>query len=81
MNVNEAYAATWGSTASPIGGMKESGLGRRHGAEGILKYTETQTVAVQRGLPIAPPPGLSGGQYASVMSGLVKLMRHVPGLR
>jgi acyl-CoA reductase-like NAD-dependent aldehyde dehydrogenase len=81
VNVNEAYAATWGSTASPIGGMKESGLGRRHGAEGILKYTETQTVAVQRGLPIAPPPGLSGGQYASVMSGLVKLMRHVPGLR
>ena len=28
--------------------MKDSGLGRRHGSEGILKYTEAQTVAQQR---------------------------------
>ena len=39
-----------------MGGMKASGLGRRHGAEGITKYTESQTVSVQRVLPIAPPP-------------------------
>jgi acyl-CoA reductase-like NAD-dependent aldehyde dehydrogenase len=81
VNVNEAYAATWGSTAAPIGGMKESGLGRRHGAEGILKYTEAQTVAVQRGLPIAPPPFVSAEQYERTMTRLVRLMRHVPGLR
>jgi acyl-CoA reductase-like NAD-dependent aldehyde dehydrogenase len=81
VNVNEAYAATWGSTAAPIGGMKESGLGRRHGAEGILKYTEAQTVAVQRGMPIAPPSFVSADQYERTMSALVRLMRHVPGLR
>jgi acyl-CoA reductase-like NAD-dependent aldehyde dehydrogenase len=81
VNVNEAYAATWGSTASPIGGMKESGLGRRHGADGILKYTEAQTVAVQRGLPIAPPAFLPVDRYARVMTALVKVMRYVPGLR
>ena len=36
VNINEAYAATWGSTAAPMGGMKDSGLGRRHGSEGML---------------------------------------------
>ena len=32
------------SIEAPMGGFKDSGLGRRHGAEGILKYTEAQTV-------------------------------------
>ncbi|MYS16012.1 aldehyde dehydrogenase family protein, partial [Streptomyces sp. SID4982] len=45
VNVNEAFAAAWGSVDAPMGGMGDSGLGRRHGAEGILKYTEAQTVA------------------------------------
>ena len=31
-----------------MGGMKDSGLGRRHGSEGILRFTEAQTVATQR---------------------------------
>ena len=48
---------------SPMGGMKDSGLGRRHGATGILKYTEPQTVSVQRLMPIAPPPA---GRTAAV---------------
>ena len=38
VNVNEAYGAAWGATAAPMGGMGQSGLGRRHGPEGILKY-------------------------------------------
>jgi succinate-semialdehyde dehydrogenase / glutarate-semialdehyde dehydrogenase len=81
VNVNEAYAATWGSTHAPIGGMKESGLGRRHGAEGILKYTEAQTIAVQRFLPIAPPPGVSQDRYARTMTRVLRWMRRVPGIR
>ena len=48
VNVNEAYGAAWGSIGAPMGGMKASGLGRRHGVEGLLKYTESQTVAVQQ---------------------------------
>src|SRR5204862_4880309 len=52
VNVNEGYIAAWGSIDAPMGGMKDSGLGRRHGAEGIRKYTEAQTVTVQRLLPI-----------------------------
>ncbi|NCT89617.1 aldehyde dehydrogenase family protein [Cellulomonas sp. APG4] len=49
VNVNEGYAAAWGSTAAPLGGVKGSGSGRRHGPEGLWATTWTQTVAVQRG--------------------------------
>jgi succinate-semialdehyde dehydrogenase/glutarate-semialdehyde dehydrogenase len=48
VNVNEGYVAAWASAGAPMGGMKASGLSRRHGAEGLTKYTESQTVAVQR---------------------------------
>ena len=77
VNVNEAYAAAWGSVDSPIGGMKESGLRRRHGAEGILKFTETQTVAVERLAPIAAPRGMNGAAFARWMTRLLKLLRRI----
>jgi len=80
VNINEAYSATWAS-ASPMGGYKESGLGRRHGRPGIEKYTEAQTIAVERLLAIDTPPFLSNGQYAAIMSTAVKLMRCVPGIK
>ncbi|HEY1324882.1 MAG TPA: succinic semialdehyde dehydrogenase, partial [Streptosporangiaceae bacterium] len=31
VNVNEAYAAAWGSVDAPMGGWKDSGMGSRHG--------------------------------------------------
>ncbi len=33
---------------TPMGGVKDSGFGRRHGAEGILKYCQQKTVVVDR---------------------------------
>jgi acyl-CoA reductase-like NAD-dependent aldehyde dehydrogenase len=35
----------------PMGGWKSSGLGTRHGAEGIRKYTKSQTIVVTRFAP------------------------------
>ncbi len=52
VNINEAFAATFASIDAPMGGMRESGLGRRQGGEGILRYTESQSVATQRLLPL-----------------------------
>jgi succinate-semialdehyde dehydrogenase/glutarate-semialdehyde dehydrogenase len=79
VNINEAYAATWASVDAPMGGMKASGLGRRHGEVGITKYTESQTIAVQRLMPIAPPPGVPARLWAKAISLGLKLLRRVPG--
>ncbi|MHB9759335.1 succinic semialdehyde dehydrogenase [Streptomyces sp. BYX5S] len=78
VNINEGYAPAYGSVQSPMGGMKDSGLGRRHGSEGILKYTEAQTVAHQRVMPMAPSFGMDDERYAAFMTlslGLMKKFR------
>jgi succinate-semialdehyde dehydrogenase/glutarate-semialdehyde dehydrogenase len=77
VNVNEGYASAYGSVQSPMGGMKDSGLGRRHGSEGILKYTEAQTVATQRVLPMAPALGMTDEGYAAFMTRSLKAMKAV----
>ncbi|WP_068262196.1 succinic semialdehyde dehydrogenase [Janibacter limosus] len=68
VNINECYAAAWASMGAPMGGMKDSGMGRRHGAEGILKYTEAQTVAAQHLIPIAPAFGMSDKLFAKTLT-------------
>jgi len=54
VSVNDAYLGMWASTDAPMGGVGDSGIGRRHGRDGIQKYTESQTVATQRGPPLVP---------------------------
>jgi succinate-semialdehyde dehydrogenase/glutarate-semialdehyde dehydrogenase len=78
--VNDAYISMWASTDAPMGGRNDSGIGRRHGDEGFEKYTETQSVAVQRGHPISPPAGVPNRVFAAVLTGYLKLMR-ATGLR
>ncbi|GAA4073113.1 succinic semialdehyde dehydrogenase [Streptomyces hundungensis] len=75
VNINEGYAPAYGSVQSPMGGMKDSGLGRRHGSEGILKYTEAQTVAQQRLIPLAPSFGMDDEKYAAFMTRSLKAMK------
>ncbi len=78
VNVNEAYAAAWGSIDAPMGGMGDSGLGRRHGATGILKYTESQTIARQRLFNLAPPLAQLGDDgFAAVMTGALRLLKQI----
>jgi succinate-semialdehyde dehydrogenase/glutarate-semialdehyde dehydrogenase len=77
--VNDGYVATWGSHDAPMGGFKRSGLGRRHGQEGLLKFTEPQTVAVQRLIPAyAPTLGLSYETYRKLIERLVAMFRRLP---
>jgi succinate-semialdehyde dehydrogenase/glutarate-semialdehyde dehydrogenase len=64
-----------------MGGMKDSGLGRRHAGEGIKKYCESQTVAVQRLLPIGPPRGVSQKMWGKGMTLGLRVLRRVPGIR
>jgi acyl-CoA reductase-like NAD-dependent aldehyde dehydrogenase len=75
VNINEAFAATFASIDAPMGGMRQSGTGRRQGAEGVLRYTETQSVATQRLLRFAPQLGMSDETYAKVMTANLRLMK------
>ena len=75
MNVNEAYSSTWGSTDSPIGGRKQSGLHPRHGVEGLLKYTVSQTIAEQRWWQLGA--GRDAAFYARLMTFLVRCMKNI----
>ncbi len=81
VNVNEAYGAAWCSTGAPMGGFKDSGLGRRHGGHGIEKYTEPQTVVVQRVLTTWGPRGLSPEHWDTLLTTGMRILRRVPGLR
>jgi acyl-CoA reductase-like NAD-dependent aldehyde dehydrogenase len=74
VNINEAFGATFASVDSPMGGMRESGMGRRQGAEGIHRYTESQAVAVQKLLRFAPVLGMSDETFAKVMTAQTRLM-------
>ncbi|MFP9190243.1 succinic semialdehyde dehydrogenase [Natronosalvus vescus] len=56
--VNDAYIAGWAATDAPMGGVGDSGLGRRHGPEGIERYLESKTIASSRIGSLAPPSGV-----------------------
>jgi succinate-semialdehyde dehydrogenase/glutarate-semialdehyde dehydrogenase len=80
VNVNEAYVAAYASVDAPMGGMKDSGIGRRHGEEGFYKYTESKTVATQRADAFSEPP-VPFGAFTRVMTAVLKVWRRIPGLR
>ncbi|MFD0685562.1 succinic semialdehyde dehydrogenase [Actinomadura fibrosa] len=75
VNINDGYGAAYASYDSPMGGMKQSGVGRRHGAEGLLKFTEVQTVASQHLMDLEPPGSIGFDTFADVMSKSITLMK------
>ena len=73
VNVNEGFH--FQGIDAPMGGMKNSGLGRRQGQDGIRRFVEVQSVATQTGIPIAPSHGLDGKSFTSVMTGVLRMMK------
>lgn len=79
VGVNDGYAAVWSTYDAPMGGMKSSGQGRRHGTEGLLKYTEPQAIAIQRiGPAFAPVGGIGYETYHRILGKVLKLLKRVP---
>ncbi|TQK72279.1 succinic semialdehyde dehydrogenase [Nocardioides sp. SLBN-35] len=77
VNVNDGAAAAAGSIEAGMGGMGDSGLGRRHGAEGMRKYTESQTVATQRLVPLGPPAGMAIERFVGLGNAQLMLLRRL----
>jgi succinate-semialdehyde dehydrogenase/glutarate-semialdehyde dehydrogenase len=62
-----------------MGGMGTSGVGRRHGAEGLLKYTEAQTIATARVLNLDPPFGMPPTLWQKSLLPMVQAVMRLPG--
>ncbi|GAB3438561.1 succinic semialdehyde dehydrogenase [Streptomonospora sediminis] len=77
VNINEGYGAAWASYGAPMGGMKRSGAGRRHGPEGLLRYTESQTIASQHYIGLGGTPGMDGRTLAAAMTASARLMKRL----
>jgi succinate-semialdehyde dehydrogenase/glutarate-semialdehyde dehydrogenase len=79
VNVNDGYSSGWASIDAPMGGMKASGVGRRHGREGLLKYTESQTIAVRSALAQKlQDPGDDAPAYARRFTKILRAAKHLP---
>ncbi|CAM3592189.1 succinic semialdehyde dehydrogenase [Smaragdicoccus niigatensis] len=79
VNVDEGYGAAFASTAAPMGGMGASGLGRRHGPEGLLKYTEAQTITTTSFINGDPPFGLPNAIWQEAFLPLFQVVQRLPG--
>jgi succinate-semialdehyde dehydrogenase / glutarate-semialdehyde dehydrogenase len=77
VNINEGYGAAWASIHAPMGGFGASGIGRRHGPEGLLKYTEAKNVAAQRLQGFTRPSKLSDQTWGDGLIRAVALMKRL----
>ena len=75
VNINESYASVHISNDAPQGGMKASGMGRRHGEYGLLSFCELQTVASQHGISFDLKPGVTYEQAARQNTMVYKVMK------
>nr|WP_316780001.1 aldehyde dehydrogenase family protein [Streptomyces sasae] len=75
VNINEGYASAYASQGASMGGMKASGVGRRHGPAGLVKYTEPQTVASQRLLGFDPPFGMSRARQVALFTTSLRILK------
>jgi succinate-semialdehyde dehydrogenase/glutarate-semialdehyde dehydrogenase len=68
----------------PMGGIKKSGIGRRHGEQGILRYTQAQSIVRSfefGGGYDSLLTRIRSDRAAQTMLKLVRLWRRIPGLR
>jgi succinate-semialdehyde dehydrogenase/glutarate-semialdehyde dehydrogenase len=78
VNINEGYRATFSSIDAPMGGMKQSGIGRRNGPEGLLRFVEPRTVSESTGLITLPR---TGAEFAALAATMVAILAVLKALR
>jgi len=74
VTINEAHTTSWGTMSSPMGGRGQSGLGRRHGSEGLLRFTESQTITQSR-FGSEPLYALGGRRLAAAVTQALRAAR------
>ena len=60
-----------------MGGMKNSGLGRRNGPEGLLRFVEARTVAEATGLISLPGTGKEWHTLEPLLIALLRVLKAI----
>ncbi|MEO8609988.1 MAG: succinic semialdehyde dehydrogenase [Chloroflexota bacterium] len=72
---------TFGTPSLPMGGVKNSGIGRRNGPEGLMRFVKPQSVLVDNQLMTKPNLTLYDPQAIKIFLLLRNLRRRLPFLR
>ncbi len=75
VNINDILATAFASKGTPSGGLKKSGVGARHGDQGLLKYTDAQNIGVLKKQVMEPQGKQTYEAYAKQTQLSLKLMR------
>ncbi|WP_344297590.1 succinic semialdehyde dehydrogenase [Agromyces neolithicus] len=78
VNINEGYRGSFSSVAAPMGGIKQSGLGRRNGEAGLLRFVDPVTVSSTTGLLQLPR---TAAEYTTKVGLMVLLARVLKAIR
>ncbi|WP_067701032.1 succinic semialdehyde dehydrogenase [Nocardia jejuensis] len=77
ININDGFVTTYAAKGTPSGGVKQSGVGTRHGAAGILKYTDTINIGVQKKQILAARSGMPYEKQLKSTLLTLRLMRRL----
>ena len=75
--VNDPFTVGWSSMDAPMGGFGDSGLGRRHGEVGLLRYVESRTIATSAFGPMERPARLPRRWFVRLASGALRVQTRV----
>ena len=75
VNINDSLATAYASKGTPSGGVKQSGVGARHGDQGLLKYTDATNIATLKKQVMGPQGDQSYEDYAKQTLTSLKVMR------
>lgn len=78
VNINEGFRATLSSLDAPMGGHRASGIGRRNGREGLLRFAESTTISRATGLIQLPR---SGAEFEPLVEPMVAMERVFSAIR
>ncbi len=77
VNINEGYRGSFSSVDAPMGGVKASGLGRRNGPEGLLRFVDPVTVSTSTGLLRLPRTAREFSALAGPFVLLARVLRAI----
>ena len=80
VNINDILATAYASKSTPSGGVKQSGVGARHGDQGLLKYTDCQNIGILKKQVMGAPDNVDFDAYIDQQIQGLAVMRKI-GLR